>query len=265
MAELTVATWNMDNWKQTAENRQQAWAWLENSLAPDVVLLQETIPPAPHDQVVWREEGIDEDRPWASAVASFGPEIEEIRRARGRHHETDRNLHQTKPGTMAIARFQAPDEAPVTVASIYGLLDGGYATTTVHRLLTDLKPLLDSSETDRIIVGGDLNCSTQWGPPYRAVHRNLFDRFEVNGLLNLTQRTSGNREGPQGCPCAQAPDCGHVQTHRHNRSSKPWQIDYLFATEALVDNLVSVDVIQDGDPDPWSFSDHCPIAATFDL
>ncbi len=255
----------MDNWKQRADKRAEAWAWLKGTLAPDVALLQETVPPDGTTGIVWKDGGIDGNRPWASAVKSFGPAIEEIRKARGRHNKVERELHRTFPGAMAIARLSPCDAEPVTFVSMYGLIDDGYATTTVHSLLSDLKPLLDSTAGGRLVIGGDLNCSTQLPPPYRRVHRNLFDRFRANGLVDLTHYTRHERDPPPGCPCSEEPPCGHVQTHRHNRSDKPWQDDYLFASKELTERLSSLEVVDNVEPSPWEFSDHCPLVATFEL
>jgi endonuclease/exonuclease/phosphatase family metal-dependent hydrolase len=146
---------------------------------------------------------------------------------------------------------------------MYGKIDDGYVST--HRLLTDLLPLLDSSQGKRLIIGGDLNCSTQLPQPYGRIHRNLFERFEVYGLVNLTQATKDQRPPLDDCPCEEPSDCGHVQTHRHSRSDKPWQDDYIFASQDLARRVTSCEVVDEGSPSPWEFSDHCPVVATFDL
>lgn len=255
----------MDRWKRSRASRESAWRWLQETVRPDVALLQEAVAPEGVGQVVWKGAGIDRSRPWASLVVSFGPPIREVRRWKGRYHEGERDLHGTYPGTLAIAMLELPRQAPVALVSMYGLLDDGYAFTTVHRLLTDLAPLLDSRQGERIILGGDLNCSTQFPQPYGRIHRNLFERFEVHGLVNLTQATRDRRPALDDCPCEEAPACGHVRTQRHGRSAKPWQTDYILASQRLARKVVRCEVVDGGTPGPWEFSDHCPIVATFDL
>jgi exonuclease III len=49
-----------------------------------------------------------------------------------------------------------------------------------------------------------------------------------------------------------------VQTHRHNRSEFPWQLDHMFATRDLYDHLQSIQVIS-----AQSYSDHDLILADF--
>ncbi len=110
--------------------------------------------------------------------------------------------------------------------SVYGLIEYGYAVTTVHRILSDLTPLFDTSNGQRVVVGGDLNCSTQLAPPHRARHKTVFDRFASLGLVNVTERPLDDAV-LHGCPCVDEP-CRHVRTHFHSRSKKPWQDDYVF-------------------------------------
>lgn len=265
MPELRVATWNMDNWKQSASSRDVAWRWLRETVHPDIALLQEAIPSHDVGKVIWRETGIDRNRPWSSAVASFGPVLKEIRKWKGDANRGKKDLCRSFPGTVIVAQVGLPHLDPIMVVSIYGLIDDGYASTTVHQQVSDLNPLLDSPQGRRLIIGGDLNCSTQLDPPYRSIHRNLFGRFEAYGLVDLTWATRNQRPVLADCPCDESPGCGHVQTHRHGRSSKPWQDDYLFASRALAQKVVACEVVNDGSPSPWDFSDHCPVVATFDL
>ena len=61
----------------------------------------------------------------------------------------------------------------------------------MHRLLTDLIPLFDEvgSRRDRwLVMGGDLNVSTQLPEPYGRWSRSVFERIEAFGFVNLTER-----------------------------------------------------------------------------
>jgi len=147
----------------------------------------------------------------------------------------------------------------VTCVSIYGILDQGWAITTVHRLLSDLAPLLHARRNDLLVLEGDLNCSTQLDPPWRAYHRNLFERIDLFGLVDLLAASTSTRPALGECPCEDEP-CRHVQTHQHARSRKPWHNDYLFATQKLAARLTACGVLEAGDP-PWSLSDHRPVVA----
>jgi endonuclease/exonuclease/phosphatase family metal-dependent hydrolase len=133
--------------------------------------------------------------------------------------------------------------------------------TTGHRALSDLTPLMDSALRHQVIVGGDLNCSSQLPPPGRARHRNLFDRFGTLGLINLTGLTAASRPALTGCPCEDEP-CRHVQTFRREGSA-PYQDDWLFASDRLAARVESVVVHNHPDSEAWSHSDHAPIRAVF--
>ena len=183
--------------------------------------------------------------------------------AKSRHHREAVPLIRAHPGCMAIAQVSIPNADPIVVVSMYGMIHESYAVTTVQGLLNDLTPLIDSALGKRLVVGGDLNLSTQLDPPHRQRHQNVFERFEAFGLVNLLSLRN-TRTPLEGCPCDDAP-CRHVQTHRHNRSDKPWQDDYLFASKALAERLTNSYALDSGDPDPWSLSDHCPVVAEFDL
>ncbi len=260
-----IATWNMNHWLRGVDERRAARMFLEAQVRPDVALLQETVPDSAWDRVVYREGGIDKKRQWGSAIVSFGSKLTEIRKIKSRYSRSESSLVNTLPGVMVVAGVHMSDAKPITVVSMYGLIDNGYAITTVNRLLSDLTPLFDTRRADRIVVGGDLNCSTQLKPPDRQRHRNVFERIEAFGLVDLLEQTRDRRAPPANCSCDDSPDCGHVQTHRHPRSKIPWQDDYLFASPKLAKQLVDCYVIDSGDPDPWSLSDHCPVVAEFDL
>lgn len=259
MPMLEVLTWNM-------ARRAKAWDFLSGVLMdgsdqPTVALLQEASPP---DELgaIHRPGGIGAGRPWGSAVLGRGLVLTELDEVTTRYSKHPNSLHQTWPGAVAIAVASLPGGDSVTFVSVYGVIDRGYAITTMHRILSDLTPLLDSSHGRHVVVGGDFNCSTQLSRPHRARHRNLFERFETLGLVDLV--ASCRDSELDGCPCDDEP-CRHVQTHRHSQSRVPWQDDYLFATSALADRLVGCDVVDGGQPDPWDFSDHCPIRAVFDI
>ena len=55
----------------------------------------------------------------------------------------------------------------------------------------------------------------------------------------------------------------YVQAYRHSISTFPWQLDHMFAKDALSKTLVSLGVPQTDDV--ISRSDHNPIIADFDL
>jgi exonuclease III len=255
-----VVSWNMNHWQRSEEERRASWSYLEEHLKPDVALLQETVPPEHDDKVVFREGGIGDRRPWSSAVVSYEAPLKPITKVKSQYGGKV-ELLRTSPGSVAIAEVKLSRTQPLVAISVYGLIDQGYAITTMHRIVSDLTPLLDRVDTKkRIVLAGDFNLSTQLSPPDRERHRNFFDRLEQFDLVDLIADTAGSRPSLEGCPCEDEP-CRHVRTHirARDKDPKPWQDDYVFVSRALREKVTSCEVRGAGDPDPWQFSDHCPI------
>jgi hypothetical protein len=227
---MRVVVWNMGR-------QRDSWAELA-TLGPDVALVQEAVPPVGRGQVVYRP--IGGSRPWGSAVVGFGTEVTEVTHARGRYNTADQHLHQTWPGSIAIATIGS-DAQRLTLVSMYGMIDDGYADTTVHRQLSDLVPLLDDpSHEGHTLIGGDLNITTQWvghQARYRYWELATFDRIRAFGLVDCLDRYRAAGPLP-GCGCLDGEACRHIRTQQHPRSARPWQNDYVFASRQAADERV---------------------------
>lgn len=238
---ISIATWNMDSWKRNQEQRKAAWRYLTETISPDIALLQECVPPAKTDEdskIIYQK--IGGKRNWGSAVVTQEFPIQEL------------EIKSSYLGALLGAEVTLPDESLISVISLYGLIDeDGYATTTLHRMLSDLTPLLHGRMGKRLfIMGGDYNVSTQWDEKYKnrdPSHRIFFERLEDFGLVNCTYKYFQS----------------HVQTNRHPRSKTPWQNDYIHASKKISDRLVSCEVIDDSEI--YEYSDHNPVIAIFDL
>ncbi len=261
---LRVATWNMNHWACARGARERSWRFLEGVVAPDVALLQEAVPPRGRARIVTPDGGQGARRPWGALVVSRRVPISRVPSVRVRWHGGPIDLLRTLVGAAAVARVTPDETAPLVCVSVCGAVEEGFALATVHRLLSDLTPLLSSRQGRRVILGGDLAATTQTQSADRDRHRFLFDRIASLGFVDLLARTRKRRPHLARCPCGD-PACAHVQTYRRARSRTPWQHDYLFATKALADRLVLCRQWDSGDPDPFSLSDHCPVVAEFDL
>lgn len=259
---MRLVTWNMSHWQKTESQRTAAWAALR-ALEPDVALLQEAVPPAGVENVVYR--AIGDGRAWGSAVVGFTTPLEEMTHANGRYNKQPVSLQCTIPGSVAIARASF-DRREITFVSMYGVIDDGYADTTVHRQLSDLVPLLDQPKTE-IVLGGDLNITTQWigkEARYRDWELATFARIRAFGLVDVMDLK--RPDGPlQGCGCADGEQCRHVHTQRHSQSHRPWQNDYVFASRrlAMPERLVRAEVVDD--PALHELSGHMPLLVEIDL
>lgn len=252
MVKVKIATWNMDHWKREAEDRAEAWKYLDEVVSPDIALVQEAVPISSqmgfigtgkqpsgglidNETVVWRE--IGGNRKWGSGVLTKTFPLREV------HFN---NSHQ---GAVIAAEVLLPNKSVWTVISLYGLLDNGYSITTLHRIFSDLTLLLDGKMGKRqIILGGDFNASLQWDEKQPGQsHRIMFERLENFNLFN----------------CLKMIHPEPVQTWRSNRGDTSWHLDYLFASKSLIDSLISCDVVNE--PEVCDFSDHNPLVAIFDL
>jgi hypothetical protein len=160
------------------------------------------------------------DLGWGSAGVSFGPRLRAIDSAISPFRSGPNPLLRTFPGSVAIAEIQSADS--FVVVSAYGLIDRGYADSTVHRILSDLTSLIDERRGRRMVIAGDLNVTSQWSSKHRSFlkgrHReclardlNVFHRFEALGFRSVVVRGDGPLPG---CECGAGSECRHVRTQR---------------------------------------------------
>jgi len=265
----------MDHWRRSANLRDRAWEYLRKQVRPDVALLQEAAPTGQFEGLVYRSGGISEDRGkgpkdrgWGSAIVSFGSRLLPIDSVVSPFNSAPNPVVRTFPGSVAIAEIDGSE--PLVVVSAYGLIDRGYAETTVHRILSDLTPLIDQRRGRRMVIAGDLNITSQWSSKHRSFLRgrhkeclaralNLIGRFEALGFHNIVVRPDGPLPG---CECNAGASCRHVQTQRHDRSSFPWQNDYIFVTTDILERRPTVEIFDQDDA--WELSSHCPVVVEFD-
>ena len=88
-------------------------------------------------------------------MVSFGPSLEAVADAHGPFRTEPNPILRTFPESVAVADVEGSE--PLVVVSVYGLIDRGYADTTIHRILSDLTPLVDERRARRMVIAGDLN------------------------------------------------------------------------------------------------------------
>ena len=57
---VSIATWNMDNWKRNNKQRSNAWIYLTETVCPDIALVQEFVPTNNNNSrynIIYREIG----------------------------------------------------------------------------------------------------------------------------------------------------------------------------------------------------------------
>jgi len=259
---MRAVVWNMSYWQKSETERASAWDWLHASGA-DIALLQEAVPPHGLRSVVY--EPIGGSRPWGSAVIGFTLDLDPVTAVHGRANTRPVELARSHPGTVAVATFERGGRL-ITAGSLYGLIDKGYADSTVHRQLSDLSPLLDDPKLGKhLLLGGDLNITTQWigrHARYRTWEAATFARIAALGLQDCFDKHRS--AGPlDGCGCADGAGCRHIRTQYHAASTRPWQNDYVFATGPLFKLNSAARVVDDATT--RQLSSHLPLVLDFDL
>jgi endonuclease/exonuclease/phosphatase (EEP) superfamily protein YafD len=261
---MRVATWNLKQAVAPRARPEALWAWAEEQFNPDIVVFTEAKLPAAGAPEGWNaistDGGIGPRRRWGTIITGRGLELNELTtvKRRLRTHE----LTPRWPGTVQIADAIVDGERWATIVGVYGLtvdLDGnkvGHGRRSIPAILDDLEPLFSSSKGERLVLAGDFN---MWPG-------DLPRQLDDYGLVDLIEITSENRDPLAGCSgCGLGQDCGHLWTHRNGKTANAavQQIDYIFASAALADELTTVSGGAADFPHAWAVSDHAPVIADF--
>jgi hypothetical protein len=171
----------------------------------------------------------------------------------------------SRPGTVTVAKLKVLDtDEEILLASVYaqweGPISGGpgiFADASLHRILSDLSPLLSWREHP-IIVAGDFNCvlgatDNSYGGNWTARTAGVFSRMEDLGLrLAGPQAPNGRPADPH--PPGLAHDSKNVPTFVTNRGHRTSQLDYCFVSHDLMER---VSVAARNAEEDWGPSDHC--------
>jgi exonuclease III len=238
---IKLATWNMAHWSHK-NHANESWKYFTNNVGSDILLFQESVPNCNvlnKKNLVWSE--IGGPRKWGSGIYSQKYTINPF------------PFTNNFPGAVIAAEIELHDNLNIIVISLYGLMEKisniGYAIPNLHRIFSDLTEILEFKETKhRVVIGGDLNASLQIDEIQSGnSHRVFFDRLREFGLVN----------------CFDNYFTDFVQTHRHNRSTKPWQNDYFFISKKLETKLVGCNVIDN--EFICKYSDHNPVVIELDV
>jgi exonuclease III len=238
---IRFATWNMAHWSHKKFNKE-AWSFFLNDLHCDALLFQESVPCTEilnKEQLVWNM--IGGTRPWGTGIYCPTLKINE--------HIFKHDFF----GAVVAAEIEIKPDHSLIVVSLYGLMEklcnASYSIPNLHRMFSDLTELLESRDTkNRIIIGGDFNASLQIDEiQSNNSHAVFFQRLKEFHLHNCFDDFFDT----------------FIQTHRHSRSSKPWQNDYFFISKKLKPDLTHCEVIENDSV--FKFSDHNPVIIELDL
>src|SRR5664280_3602694 len=224
-----LVTWNLNHWRQPllpTDTRRAAWDYLSSGIGAGVALVQEAVPPLELEpgRTVYGE--IAGHRNWGSAVVALDPAvlIEPHRAVRIPWTRRRFLLTNTHPGSVAIARLVVPGIQPITLVSVYGVLDGS-PVSTMHRVIADLVPLFDSPHGARVILGGDLNVSSSTKDPRQVARAEaVFAAIRSLGLVEAKAHAPQPPASPADCPCGNGGACDHLGTWANV------ELDHLFVS-----------------------------------
>jgi hypothetical protein len=208
-----------------------------------------------------RDDGRTKERPWSTAILTTKTMPAEVTpRAVGSHgRRPNVPFRPSKPGTWTAGRVHAPGIGQITCVALYGFMDE-LSDASLHRSISDVSPIFTDPDYNKyVIVGGDLNASTQWTRnDLRSRDQNLLERLEAYGLRDCLAMMRS--EPLDGCTCDLGEGCRHSWTRLDPKHPK-LQVDYLFASDALAKKLGYCEALP---PPEWAeYSDHSPIIASF--
>lgn len=169
----TVLIWNMGMGAPSSRSDRRTWDRLSELIdewSVDVALLNEASTSILRDAdgavyEVWGTRGRDRKRrDWSTAVLSRHglAEIRDAQAVSYRGRRPNVRFENSRPGSWIAASVRIPKVVDVTCVSLYGLTDE-LSEASVHRSLSELSPLFsDPRYGERLLLGGDLNTSTQW-------------------------------------------------------------------------------------------------------
>jgi endonuclease/exonuclease/phosphatase family metal-dependent hydrolase len=251
-----LVTWNLNHWRQRllpTDTRRAAWQYLSDVIGADAALLQEAVPPVGfgHDRTVYGE--MAGHRNWGSAVVALDPRvrIEPLRSVRIPYSRRRFHLANTHPGSVAVSSLVVPDVQPITLVSIYGVLDGS-PVSSMHRVVADLVPLFDSAQGARVILGGDLNISRATeDSKHLARGEAVLTAIRSLGLVEAKTLVSQPPASLADCPCGRGGTCDHVATWERA------ELDYLFVSPSLAGQVTAL--CADRAAVDAGLSDHVPL------
>ena len=272
---MRIVSWNI-------AGRQEPWRRLIDTGA-DIALLQEAAEPPREiakqfavDVEPWKTIGVGKTRHWRTAVVKLSDKVDvQWHKPMPLSEAEAGQLGISRLGTIAAATVTPPSGAPFVVISMYAMWEKTHATAgsnwimadaSVHRLISDLSVFIGRQTKHRIIASGDLNILYGYGEEGNNYWANryatAFDRMAAMGLPFVGPQAPLGRQAkpwPEELPETSQ----NVPTFHSNRmtpASATRQLDFVFASEGLVDTL-SVKALNE--PDEWGPSDHCRVVIDF--
>jgi len=224
---MRVVTWNMN--KRKVGN----WEWLLEELDPDIALVQEAGPLPRGVKAIVRTF----KKTNRTAIYSKLKSQERLKL----HHDNGMGLLVARIGDLFCLNVYANLDFKPVYPSLLGYI-ATYVSVARHRL-----------KFNHLLIAGDFNMDRRMDENPTSSRFAAKGTYPTNGFFDAILDL-GFLE------CMKKFSSVPVQTHYHNRSNFPWELDHMFATQALYEKLNSIQVVS-----AKGLSDHNPIVADFGL
>ena len=251
---MRVATWNMKQAVAPKKPLDQLWDYIESEIDPDVVVLTEARPPrddrSKNWSMVYRPGGIGQRRTWGTIVAARSwIEMSTANFSETPHRDAD--WESPVPGTVESVDINIDGKHWATIIGAYGFMPNSKnGFDALPGILCTAMDAFDAGR-ERLVLAGDFNL---W-----PIHINEYilqlPFVDVIGsvadLPDLPGAVGGSR----------------IWTHKNGNSDKAarQELDFIYVSEALADEVTSAGGGIELFPDAWEFSDHAPVIAEFEL
>lgn len=250
---IRVATWNMKQAVAPKKPLPELWEWMETEIDPDVIVLTEARIPKEGLPVgwtaIWTPGGIGPRRTWGTIVAAREIELKETKFKRNPKRRKD--YVQPHPATLHTADIVIDGDTWATIVGAYGFMpEESNGWRALIGITNECIDLLDGGN-ERVILAGDFNLWPEHLVPIAEENLGLVDLMgHVIDLPELKGAVGGSR----------------IWTHKNGNSPNAarQELDFIFATDELADEVSAVGGGIDDFPDAWDVSDHAPVVVDFD-
>ena len=263
---MRIATWNLKQAVAPKKPLPQLWSWAADRIRPDCIVFTEgKVPSAgvPRGWTAeWNPDGVypEQRNRWGTVVAGRGVEIVPVTSVKSRLRRHD--LDVTWPAAVQVVDVFDDGDYWGTVVGFYAVTKNGRGASTGNgtyswpTMMSQLERLFESDRAQRLVVAGDLNLLPR---DIGAVA----DRF---GLTDVIDHSATSRPKLKGCnSCNRVAGCHHMWTHKNTGGKNPsvQQVDYIFVSDELLDEVKQVEGGDRDFPDAWEMSDHAPVVVEF--
>jgi hypothetical protein len=229
------------------------WDWISREIDPDVIVLTEArVPPAglPDGWAgVWTPGGIGPRRTWGTIVAGRGVDLQAVCIDAESLQRT--GLSTPHAGTVQTVDVIVNKNLWATVIGAYGFMpQSKNGWDALEGIINTVICTMDLGR-DRLILAGDFNLWPDDLVPTLEESIGLVDIMGcVTDLPKLEKAVGGSR----------------IWTHKNGNSPNAarQELDYIFTTEVLADEVLSVGGGIGDFPNAWDMSDHAPVVVEFE-